>query len=363
MPCRVVITGFGSLSPNGLGNIEFCRALLAGKSGVARITRFDPQELPVHIAGELKNFDELAWMDAHERKHVSRAVPMAIAAATEALKNAGFDSATIANLSMEERRKIGVLLGSGGGSQDFTEEQYRLFYSGKVKQVSLFTIPSGTMGTMSSEVSMRFGFRGPSQVVTSGCTSSTDALGYAYRQLQAGILPMMLCGGVDSPIAFGIMKGFTLMRILTSSWNHAPERGSRPFSVDRDGFVLAEGSWMFVLEEYQHAKARGAQMLAEIVGYGSTCEAFHRVRLHECGEEPARAIGLAMQEAGVGPQDIHYVNLHGTSTDLNDRIETRALKLALGEERAHQVPMSALKSQIGHPQGACAAAGVAATIT
>jgi len=149
---------------------------------------------------------------------------------------------------------------------------------------------------------------------------------------------------------------------MTSKWNHAPEKGSRPFSVDRDGFVLAEGSWMYVLEEYEHARARGAQPLAEIVGYGSTCEAFHRVRLQECAEEPARAIGLAMQEAGVGPQNIQYVNLHGTSTDLNDRIETRALKLALGEDRAHQVPMSALKSQIGHPQGACGAAGIAATI-
>ncbi|HTD22402.1 MAG TPA: beta-ketoacyl-[acyl-carrier-protein] synthase family protein [Terriglobales bacterium] len=361
MSCRVVITGFGSLSPNGLGNTEFCRALLAGKSGVGRITRFDPDGLPVNIAGELKNFDELAWMDAHERKHVSRAVPMAIAAATEALKNAGFDSAIIANLSMEQRRKIGVLLGSGGGSQDFTEEQYRLFYSGKVKQVSLFTIPSGTMGTMSSEVSMRFGFRGPSQVVTSGCTSSTDALGYAYRQLQAGVLPMMLCGGVDSPLAYGIMKAFTLMRILTAAWNHAPERGSRPFSADRDGFVLAEGAWMFMLEEYEHARARGAKIYAEIAGYGSTCEAFHRVRLAECGEEPARAISTALEEARIAPHNVDYVNLHGTSTELNDRIETRALKLALGGQ-AYKAPMSSLKSQIGHPQGACGAGGVAATL-
>jgi 3-oxoacyl-[acyl-carrier-protein] synthase II len=172
---------------------------------------------------------------------------------------------------------------------------------------------------------------------------------------------MVLSGGADAPIALGIIKGFILMKILTDSWNHAPERGSRPFSVDRDGFVLAEGAWMFVLEEYEHARARGAKMLAEICGYGSTCEAFHRVRLQECGEEPARAIGLAMKEAGISAQDVDYVNLHGTSTQLNDRIETRALKLVLGE-RARQVPMSALKSQIGHPQGACGAAGVAAAI-
>jgi 3-oxoacyl-[acyl-carrier-protein] synthase II len=152
------------------------------------------------------------------------------------------------------------------------------------------------------------------------------------------------------------------MKILTEKWNHDPEKGSRPFSANRDGFVLAEGAWMFVMEEYEHARARGAQILAEVVGYGSTCEAYHRVKLMECGEEPARAIELAMKQAGIGPAQVDYVNLHGTSTQLNDRIETRALKLALGDERAAQVPMSALKSQIGHPQGACGAAGVAATL-
>jgi 3-oxoacyl-[acyl-carrier-protein] synthase II len=225
----------------------------------------------------------------------------------------------------------------------------------------LFCVPTGVMGTLSSELSVRFGLRGPSHVVTTGCTSSTDALAYAMRQIEAGRLDLVLSGGADAPIALGIVKGFILMKILTDSWNDAPEKGSRPFSVDRDGFVLAEGAWMFVLEEHEHARARGAKVLAEICGYGSTCEAFHRVRLQECGEEPARAISLAMKEAGIGPESVDYVNLHGTSTQLNDRIETRALKLVLGE-RAPQVPMSALKSQIGHPQGACGAAGVAATI-
>ena len=358
MPKPVVITGMGVVSPNGLGREAFCRAILAGKSGVRRITRFDANELPVQIAGEVPGFDELAWMDARERKHVSRVVPLALAASTEALEDAGLDTA---RMSLEEKRRVGVVLGTGGGAQDFSDEQYRLYYAGKIKQVSVFSIPSGTMGTLSSELSMRFGFRGPSHVVTSGCTSSTDALGYALRQIQAGVVPAMLVGGADAPIAFGIMKGFTLMRILTTSWNHAPERGSRPFSADRDGFVLAEGAWMFLLEDAEYASARGARTYAEIAGYGSTCEAFHRVRLEECGEEPARAIGLAMQEAGIAAGDVQYVNLHGTSTELNDRIETRALKLALGE-CAYQVPMSGLKSQIGHPQGACGAAGVAATL-
>jgi 3-oxoacyl-[acyl-carrier-protein] synthase II len=172
---------------------------------------------------------------------------------------------------------------------------------------------------------------------------------------------MMLVGGVDTPIAPGIMKGFALMRIMTSSWNQAPERASRPFSADRDGFVLAEGAWMFVVEEYEHARARGARILAEVAGYGSTCEAFHRVRLQECGEEPARAIQMAMDDAGIAARDVNYVNLHGTSTQLNDRIETRALKLALGAT-VRTTPMSSLKSQIGHPQGASGAAGIAATL-
>ncbi len=355
---RVVITGFGVVSPNGIGKEAFCRSLLAGNSGVKRISRFDPADLPVHIAGEISDFDEAAWVDPRERKHVSRVVPLAIAASTEALKDAGLDPAA---MSMEEQRQIGVILGSGGGAQEFSEEQYRLWHSGHVKQVSLFCIPSGTMGTISSEVSMRFGFRGYSHVVTTSCTSSTDAIGYALQHIQAGMMPMFLVGGVDSAITPGIIKGYSLLRALTTSWNDAPERASRPFSADRDGFVLAEGSWMFVAEEYEHARARGARIYAEIAGYGCTCEAFHRVRLSESAEEPARAITLALQEAGLSPEDIQYVNLHGTSTELNDRVETRALKLALGEQ-ARKIPMSGLKSQIGHAQGACGAAGIAATL-
>ncbi len=346
------------LSPNGLGKQAFCRAVLAGNSGVGRISRFDPSGLAVQIAGEVRGFDELAWYDAHERKHVSRSVPMAIAASAEALADAGLDPQS---MSLEERRRVGVILGTGGGAQDFSEEQYRLWHEGNTKQVSLFTIPSGTMGTMSSEISMKFGFRGMSHVVTCGCTSSTDAIAYAARNIQAGMLPMFLAGGVDTPIALGILKAFQLLRIMTTSWNDAPERGSRPFSRDRDGFVLAEGSWMFVLEDYDHAQARGARIYAEIAGYGSTCEAFHRVRLQECGEEPARAITMALEDAQIGPGDVQYVNLHGTATVLNDRIETKALHLAFNSHAA-RTPTSALKSQIGHPQGASGAAGIAATL-
>ena len=358
MTPRVVITGMGVVSPNGIGKEAFCRAILAGKSGVKRITRYDVSSLPVQIAGEIPEFDELAWIDARERKHVSRVVPLCIAASTEALKDAGIDSA---NLSMEQKREIGIILGTGGGAQEFSEDMYRLWHSGHVKQVSLFCIPSGTMGTISSEVQMRFGFRGYSHVVTTGCTSSTDAVGYALQHIQAGVQPMFLVGGVDSTITPGIIKGYTLLRALTTKWNHAPERASRPFSADRDGFVLAEGSWMFVLEEYEHARARGARIYAEVAGYGSTCEAFHRVRLSESPDEPARAITEALAEARVAAEDIGYVQLHGTSTELNDRVETRAVKMALGEH-AGKIPMSAIKSQVGHAQGASGAVGIAATL-
>ena len=356
---RVVITGMGCVSPNGIGNENFRRATLAGESGVGRITHFDVSDLPVRIAGEVRNFDELAWVERRERKHVSRVLPLALAAATEAFADAGVDTKS---LPLAARQRTGVIIGSGGGAHEFLDEQYRLFFAKEYKKLSIMAVPTGVMGTLASDLSIRFDLHGASHVITTGCTSSTDAFGYALRSIQSGRADMLLSGGADAPIAFGILKGFTLLKIMTAKWNDEPQRGSRPFSADRDGFVVAEGAWMFVLEELEHAQARGARIYAEIAGYGSTCEAFHRVRLQECGEEPARAIGLAMAEAGISPQDVNYVNLHGTSTELNDKIETRALKLALGEERAHQVPTSALKSQIGHPQGACGSAGVAATL-
>src|SRR5215472_9079922 len=358
MKRRCVITGMGAASPNGVGLTAFSDGVLSGKSGVRRISHFDASAIEVQIAGEISDFDELAWVEKKERKHVSRVLPLALCAATEALTSAGVDSNS---LPIEERRRFGVIIGTGGGASEFSEEQYRLYFHGQLAKMSLFCIPSGVMGSISSELNVRFNLRGPSHVVTTGCTSSTDAIAYSMRQIESGRLDAVLTGGADAPISLGTVRGFTLMKILTESWNHSPEKASRPFSADRDGFVLAEGAWMFVLEELEHAQARGARILAEVAGYGSTCEAFHRVRLEECGEEPARAIRMAMDDAGIAPQDVSYVNLHGTSTQLNDRIETKALKLAMGAA-ARTTPMSSLKSQIGHPQGASGAAGIAATL-
>lgn len=355
---RVVVTGIGAVAPNGVGRENFWSATRQGKSGIRRIQSFDPSSLPVQIAGEIPDFDPLQYISEKDAANTSRVAPLSIAAAAEAVEDAGLDPAS---MPLEERRRVAVLLGSGGGGQEFVERQYSLYYSGHLKQVSVYTIPSATIGTLASEISTHFGFRGFSHVISTGCTSSTDAIGYAAQNIRCGMAETVVCGGADAPIAPLIVKGFTLMRIMTSSWNDQPERGSRPFSADRDGFVLGEGSWMLVLEEYERARARGAKIYGEISGYGSTCEAFHRVRLEENGEEPARAMCLAMEQAGIGPGQVDYVNLHGTSTVLNDRIETRALKLTLGQ-RAYQVPASALKSIIGHPQGACGAAGLVATL-
>lgn len=358
MSRRVVVTGIGAVSPNGLGREAFWEASWQGRSGIRRIQRFDPSSLPVHIAGEIVGFEPNRYISEKDMANVSRVVPLAVAAAGEAVSDAGLKPS---EMTLEEQRQVAVLLGSGGGGQEFVEHQYALYYSGHVRQCSVYTIPSATIGTLASEISMHFGFRGFSHLISTGCTSSTDAVGYAAQNIRCGAAEMVVCGGADAPLAPLIMKGFTLMRILTSSWNNQPERGSRPFSADRDGFVLGEGAWMFVLESYEHAQARDAKIYGEISGYGSTCEAFHRVRLEENGEEPARAIRLAMEQARIGPDQVDYVNLHGTSTILNDRIETRALKLALGK-RAYRVPASALKSMIGHPQGASGAAGIAATL-
>jgi len=354
---RIVISGLGALSPNGVGREHYFAALAAGRSGVRNITQFDASSLPCRVAGEV-DFDLTSWIDAKNLKHVGRVVPMAIAATDEALRDAKLDPAA---MTLEERRNIGVMLGSGGGAIEFSERMYELWYRGAVKQASVYAIPSGTIGTLASEISMAYDLHGFSHLISTGCTSSTDAIGYAYRNLKLGVVDYVIAGGADSTITEGIMTGFCIMRIVSSSYNDSPAIASRPFTKNRDGFVLGEGSWMFVMERESTARARGAHIYAVVSGYGSTCDAYHRVRMDDSGEEPARAMQLALTEARVAPEQIGYLNYHGTSTELNDRIETRAVKRAFGKH-ATRLAGSATKSMIGHPQGACGAAGVAATL-
>jgi len=247
------------------------------------------------------------------------------------------------------------------GAPDFVEEQYRLYFTNQLKKASAYNISGSTMGSLSSEISLHFDLRGPSHVITTGCTSSTDAMGYAFNMIRFGLADHFITGGVDATITPAIMQGFSIMRAISSSRNREPQRASRPFDRGRDGFVLGEGAWIVILEEMEHALLRGAPIYGEVLGYGSTCDAYHMVRLDPSGEEPARAMAVAIQDAGLAKDEVGYIALHGTSTVLNDKTETLAIRLCFGR-RAYDIPMSSIKSMIGHPQGASGAAGVVATI-
>ncbi len=355
---RVVVTGIGCVTPIGIGKDQYWQSIRTGRSGVERITRFEADDLPVQIAAEVKNFNSDDFIAPKDRQHVSLTVAFAIASAELAFRDAGLNPR---EMSLDEKRDIGIVLGSGGASLGFIEKQYRYYFSNEAKRASIYSVPTATPGSLPSELSMPFGIKGFSHLVSTGCTSSTDAINYAVQNIALGRVNTALTGGVDAPLAHSFMLGFCMLKVMTPSWNNEPARGSRPFSKDRDGFVIGEGGYLFVLEELEHAQQRGAKIYAEIVGYGSTCDAHHRVQLDESGVEPARAMTLAMRDAGVQPEEIDYINLHGTSTKLNDRIETRAVKNAFGD-LAYKIPMSATKSMIGHPQGASGAAGLMATI-
>src|SRR5215204_7148217 len=290
-PRRVVITGFGCVTPIGIGREAFWSSLRSGNSGVRRIESFDPSGFNVQIAGEIPDFDWKAELNPKDRQHVPRTVPLALAAAREAVLDS---SIAVDDLSLDEKRRFGVVLGTGGGGLAFTEKQFGFWFSGNAGKGSIYTIPASTHGGLSSELSMVFGIHGLSHVISTGCTSSTDAIFYAAQHIALGRQDVMLAGGVDCPISPGILKGFEVMTVCTKEWNDEPGRACRPFSKDRSGIVIGEGSWIYVLESYQRAIDRGARIYGEIAGYGVTCDAYHRVRLEENGIEPARAMALAM---------------------------------------------------------------------
>ncbi|QQS33167.1 MAG: beta-ketoacyl-[acyl-carrier-protein] synthase family protein [Acidobacteriota bacterium] len=358
VPRRVVITGVGCVTPIGTGRDAFWSSLSEGVSGVRAIKNFDTADSVVKIAAEVQDFDVSDHLISKDIKHVPRTVPLVLAAAREAIADADLNTD---ELTIEKQRRIGVEIGTGGGGLAFAEKHYEYWFVGPKHHASVYIIPASTHGGLSSEISMAFGFRGLSHIVSTGCTSSTDAIFYAAQHIALGRQDIMVTGGVDAPLAPGILAGFDLMTVLTRDWNDEPHRASRPFDKDRSGIVVAEGSYVLVIESLDSALERGAEIYAEIAGYGATCDAYHRVRLDDSGIEPSRAMTLSLQDAGIDVEQVDYVNLHGTSTVLNDRIETTAVKLALGDH-AYRTPMSATKSQIGHPQGASGAAGILAAL-
>lgn len=362
---RAVITGVGAVSPFGVGWKPWIEGLRSGQSAVRRVSLFDPCQpvpfnpeiapLPCQVAGEVPDFHPEAYLSERDIDRVPRVVPLALAAAREALEGAG-----LGDMSPQEKRESGVLVGSGGGGFSFAENQLGLWMTGQDKRLSPYAISSSIAGMLSSEISIAFGLRDRSHTISDGCTSSSDAFGYALDAIRSGRSTRLIVGGADACVTPGMMAGFCLMRAMPTHWNHAPERASRPFSSDRDGFVLGEGAWMFVVEELETARRRGASIWAEICGYGATCEAFHRVALKE-PDEAARAMTRALQDANLSANAVDYINLHGTATDLNDPLETAAVKLVFGSH-VSTLPTSSTKSQIGHPQGASGAAGVAASL-
>jgi 3-oxoacyl-[acyl-carrier-protein] synthase II len=355
---RVVITGIGAVSPNGIGKKRFWENTCNGISGIDRISSFDPANHSCQIAGEVQSLDPESYFSKSDLKKLPRAVPMGVAAAKEAIEDSGIDLKTFQE---EDFESLGVLVGTGGSGFDFSEKQFEIYFGDQKHKISPYAISNSLVGMLSSEISMYFGLQGRSHVISNGCTSSTDAMGYAFNTIRFGQEKWFLTGGVESCVTPAMMTGFERMRVNPVHYNSDPTRASRPFNIDREGFVLGEGSWMFIMEEKQHAEKRRAFIYGEVVGYGTTCDAYHRVAIMPSGKQSSRALELAMQDAKVNKDEVGYINFHGTSTQLNDKIETLAVKKAFNS-RAMKIPVSSTKSMVGHPQGASGALGVAVSL-
>ena len=356
----VVISGIGVVSPFGVGRERYWQHVSHGCSGITRVSQFDVSGYPCQVAAAVPPVsiaDALALDGDDEEggrsdpKRYSRAALFGVIAGREAWTDAGLRAG---------EPGAGVIIGTGGGGIDVGERQYEDFFTTGGRHVTPYAIAVGICGMVSSEVSISLGLRGPSHVLSCGCTSSTDAIGYAAALIRSGEHDVMLSGGTDGCVLPGMIFGFSRMRAVSTRYNDRPTAASRPFDRDRDGFVLGEGAWMLVLEREDRARARGATCYARIEGYGSTCDAYHRVQMDPDGDEIVRCIETALRKSGRAREEIGYVNYHGTSTQLNDAIESRCVRRVFGDY-ADRVPGSSTKSMIGHPQGASGAAGVAAT--
>ncbi|HET6762869.1 MAG TPA: beta-ketoacyl-ACP synthase II [Longimicrobiaceae bacterium] len=355
MTRRVVITGTGLLTAIGLDVQETWAALLAGKSGAGPITQFDASQYDVRFACEVKGFDPGAYVERKEVKRTDRFAQFAIAAATQAMREAGLEE----SLGDVDPERFGVIVGSGiGGIHTFEEQHAKLIDRGP-SRVSPFFVPMFISDIAAGLISIRYNAKGPNYCTVSACASGAHAVGNAFRSIQHGEADVMLAGGTEATVSPQTMAGFAAMTAL-SERNDSPETASRPFDATRDGFVLGEGAGIMVLEELEHARARGATIIAEVVGYGQTADAYHITAPAEGGEGAVRAMRRAMQEAGATPDDVDYVNAHGTSTPANDKNESAAIKTALGQ-RAYDIVVGSTKSMTGHTLGA--AGGIEAVIS
>lgn len=352
---RVVVTGMGAVTPIGLTVKEFWTNALAGKSGIANITYFDTTAYDTKFAGQLKGFDPHNYMDRKLAQRVDQYTQYALAAAEEAIKDSGV------NLESENKERIGVVFGSGiGGFKTFQTQTTNMVEAKGPSRISPFFIPMMIPDIAAGRISIKYGLKGPNYATVSACATASHAIGDSLMLIQRGVVDMMVCGGSEAGICEMGIGGFNALKAL-STRNDAPEKASRPFDKDRDGFVMGEGGGILVLEELEHAKARGAKIYAELAGMGFTGDAHHITEPAPGGEGAQRSMKMALADAGLAPTEIDYVNAHGTSTYYNDKYETNAIKTVFGEH-AQKIAVNSTKSMIGHLLGAAGVVGAIATI-
>ncbi|NLC70542.1 MAG: beta-ketoacyl-ACP synthase II [Desulfuromonadaceae bacterium] len=344
---RVVVTGVGVISATGTGVEKNWNALMSGESGIDLVTRFDASSLPSQIAGEVKDFDGEQYMEKKDLRKNDLFIQYAVAAADMALKDSGFE------INESNADRVGVLVGAGLGGLPTLERCHSACLEGGYKKISPFFIPMLIINLAPGQISMRCGAKGPNLSVCSACATGTHSIGDAYRIIQRGDADAMIAGGTESTVTILGIGGFSVMKAL-STRNDDPKRASRPFEKNRDGFILAEGAGIVILEEYEAARKRGAKIYAEICGYGLTGDAYHLTHPSPGGEGASRCIRMALKGAGVNPEEVDYINAHGTSTPLNDLNETMAIKTVFGDH-ARQVMVSSTKGNTGHALGAAGA--------
>ena len=344
---RVVITGMGAITPVGIGKDEYWQALLAGQSGIARITRFDPSDYATQIAGEVKGFEPANYMDKKEAKRMDRFTQFAIAATKMA-----FDDSRI-NLDQEDKSRIGTLIGTGIGGMETLNEQYKVLFEKGPGRISPFFVPMMIANMAAGQTSIAFGLQGPCSCVVTACATGTNAIGDAFRIIQRGDADMMVAGGTEAAISPAAVAGFCSMKAM-STRNDEPQKASRPFDMDRDGFVMGEGAGVVILETLEHALARGATIYAEMAGYGTNADSYHITAPAPEGIQAAKCMARALEDAGLKPSDIDYINAHGTSTPLNDKNESLAIKRLFGDHTT-KLAISSTKSMTGHLLGAAGA--------
>ncbi|HEX9243493.1 MAG TPA: beta-ketoacyl-ACP synthase II [Anaeromyxobacter sp.] len=351
---RVVVTGLGLVSPVGVGLEPSWSALVAGKSGIAPITLFDASTFPTRIAGEVKGFDPAQFMDRKEARRNDRFIQFALAAAEMAVKDAGLD------MSKVDAERVGCIVGAGIGGLGSIEEEHTTYLQKGVKRIGPFFIPSLIVNLAPGQISLRYGMKGPNFSPVSACATANHAIGDAMIYIERGMADVMVTGGAEATITPLGVGGFCAARAL-SERNDAPEKASRPFDKGRDGFVAGEGSGILILEEYEHARKRGARIYAELVGYGATADAYHITSPAPEGEGGQRAMRMALRDAGVNPDQVGYVNTHGTSTPQGDVAECQAINRVYGDHAKKGLMVSSTKSMTGHLLGA--AGGLEGAVT